>query len=128
MLLAARQSILTGGGSPTPLPYDAEIEYLESTGTQYIDTGVLCHKDNGFIATCEFLRNTSEVYPALIGAQASDSAWYECIWEDSGGVQASLNFSEIVSTQTVKTHNKFTASINFLNSLEVTLGDSKIYL
>lgn len=27
-----------GGGSV--LPYDAEIEYLESTGTQYIDTGV----------------------------------------------------------------------------------------
>jgi hypothetical protein len=24
---------------PTPLPYDAEIEYLESTGTQCIDTG-----------------------------------------------------------------------------------------
>lgn len=24
---------------PPPLPYDAEVEYLESTGTQYIDTG-----------------------------------------------------------------------------------------
>jgi len=23
-----------------PLPYDAEVEYLESTGTQYIDTGI----------------------------------------------------------------------------------------
>lgn len=27
-------------GSSSSLPYDAEIEYLESTGTQYIDTGV----------------------------------------------------------------------------------------
>lgn len=36
MLIAARQSFLTG----TKPPYDAEIEYLESTGTQYIDTGV----------------------------------------------------------------------------------------
>ena len=27
---------------PTPpLPYDAEVEYLESTGTQYIDTGIV---------------------------------------------------------------------------------------
>ena len=25
--------------APEPLPYDAEVEYLESTGTQYIDTG-----------------------------------------------------------------------------------------
>lgn len=23
-----------------PLPYDAELEYLESTGTQWIDTGI----------------------------------------------------------------------------------------
>lgn len=27
-------------GGVTPLPYDAEIEYLRSTGTQYIDTGL----------------------------------------------------------------------------------------
>ena len=25
---------------PAPLPYDAEVEYLESTGTQWIDTGI----------------------------------------------------------------------------------------
>lgn len=24
-----------------PKPYDAEVEYLESTGTQYIDTGIV---------------------------------------------------------------------------------------
>ena len=28
-----------------PLPYDAEVEYLESTGTQYIDTGIACNTD-----------------------------------------------------------------------------------
>lgn len=37
---------VTAGGvtlweKPNPLPYDAEVEYLESTGTQYIDTGVV---------------------------------------------------------------------------------------
>ena len=34
-----------GGGSS--LPYDAEIEYLESNGTQYIDTGIIA--DNGVL-------------------------------------------------------------------------------
>ena len=34
MLIAARNAILAGGAA---LPYDAEVEYLESTGTQYID-------------------------------------------------------------------------------------------
>jgi len=38
------QSVAIGGVTvwtkPSPLPYDAEVEYIESTGTQYIDTGV----------------------------------------------------------------------------------------
>ena len=28
-----------------PLPYDAEVEYLESSGTQYINTGITCNTD-----------------------------------------------------------------------------------
>ena len=28
------------GGDLSPLPYDAEIEYLEGTGTQWLDTGI----------------------------------------------------------------------------------------
>ena len=35
MLIAARNGFAVGKS----LPYDAEVEYLESTGTQYIDTG-----------------------------------------------------------------------------------------
>lgn len=35
------QRISQGGGEvEPPLPYDAEVEYLESTGTQYIDLGI----------------------------------------------------------------------------------------
>ena len=40
-----------GGGGGTPLPYDAEIEYLESTGTQWIDTGIVCRSYDGIKAT-----------------------------------------------------------------------------
>lgn len=39
-MIAARQ-IAFGKGAGAKKPYDAEIEYLESTGTQYIDTGTL---------------------------------------------------------------------------------------
>ena len=38
MMIAARNAFLMSGAK---LPYDAEVEYLESTGTQYIDTGVI---------------------------------------------------------------------------------------
>lgn len=46
------KSIAIGGVTvwerPNPLPYDAEVEYLESTGTQYIDTGVCPSNTTGF--------------------------------------------------------------------------------
>ena len=36
-----RQLMIASMGEPVPpLPYDAEVEYLEGTGTQYIDTGL----------------------------------------------------------------------------------------
>ena len=37
MIVAAHQTMLAPQGAP--LPYDAEVEFLESTGTQWIDTG-----------------------------------------------------------------------------------------
>lgn len=45
MIPGARQFFQKRGAAPVPLPYDAEVEYLESTGTQYIDTGVVCDQD-----------------------------------------------------------------------------------
>ena len=40
MLLGARQFFERRGSPTPPLPYDAEVQYLQSTGTQYILTGV----------------------------------------------------------------------------------------
>jgi len=37
VIVAAHQTML----APPALPYDAEVEYLESTGTQYVDTGFI---------------------------------------------------------------------------------------
>ena len=36
MLINLRNALMTG----KRLPYDAEVEYLESTGTQYINSGL----------------------------------------------------------------------------------------
>ena len=40
MLLGARQFFERRGAPTPPLPYDAEVESLESTGTQYMLTGI----------------------------------------------------------------------------------------
>jgi len=45
MLLGARMAMMAGGG----LPYDAEVEYLESTGTQWIDTGVTYSASSSYV-------------------------------------------------------------------------------
>ena len=45
MLIAARESF---AAARKRLPYDAEVEYLQSSGTQYIDTGVGGGSDTDF--------------------------------------------------------------------------------
>ena len=52
MLLGAKQFFERRGAPAPALPYDAEVEYLESTGTQWIDTQVL-GRDN-LKAVCRF--------------------------------------------------------------------------
>lgn len=43
--LMRRRALLGAGDS---LPYDAEVEYLQSSGTQYINTGIIGANDIGF--------------------------------------------------------------------------------
>ena len=58
------------------LPYDAEVEYLESAGTQWIDTGVNI-SDNDFVLSCD-MRSTSRgqsvVWARYFGSYVSESA------------------------------------------------------
>lgn len=46
MMIAARESF--AAAARKRLPYDAEVEYLQSSGTQYIDTGVGGGSDTDF--------------------------------------------------------------------------------
>ena len=57
MLVAAR----TAAWSGKALPYDAEVEYLESTGTQYIDTEYTNPEVRTVECRCKFLYKKSEL-------------------------------------------------------------------
>lgn len=60
-----------GGGSS--LPYDAEVEYLESTGTQWIDTGII--PTTTTYVRCKFV-NLSTTGEVIIGFHDTESnAW-----------------------------------------------------
>ena len=52
MIVAAHQTML----APPALPYDAEVEYLESTRTQYVDTGVAPKNVPGFAMSLDCMR------------------------------------------------------------------------
>lgn len=67
--VAMRNGMMRPSAAPTPpLPYDAEVEYLESTGTQYINTGIPGGPD--LLFTCRFKRSnvTSSTSKLIYGA------------------------------------------------------------
>lgn len=43
------------------VPYDAEVEYLESTGTQYIDTGIIGNTSLDTVVAADFAAPTSAI-------------------------------------------------------------------
>lgn len=70
MLINLRNALMTG----RRLPYDAEVEYLESTGTQWIDTGIVAGDDTTFSVR---FNCTSMVDTAIYGgrSQAQGRQW-----------------------------------------------------
>jgi hypothetical protein len=53
------------------LPYDAEIEYLESSGMQYIDTGIPLFSDMEMTITFQLKRNVNN--SSVIGSAVSEA-------------------------------------------------------
>lgn len=69
MIELARRRMMMGGSAK---PYDAEVEYLESTGTQYIDTGATWFGDDYEIRINFFLTDSTFVsHNVAFGAQDS---------------------------------------------------------
>ena len=65
MELAARTGAWTPSGAP--LPYDAEVEYLESTRTQLIDTGYVLSASDRIVVQVYFQANDTGGFMAILG-------------------------------------------------------------
>lgn len=70
MLIAARNAILAGAA----LPYDAEVEHLESTGTQYIDTGIVLKPNYKYEVTfsCTSTNTDSKMFFGMYSWRSQD--------------------------------------------------------
>lgn len=118
MLIAARQ-FFTG----KKLPYDAEVEYLESTGTQCIDTGIRCEADVGFSIDALFPNApVAGTYPVVIGAQYSDYSHWISVWAENTELRAGTESSTI----SIPFFTRFAASLNFNNSQRVVVGAQSV--
>lgn len=88
--------VFDGIGGTTPvLPYDAEIEYLQASGTQYIDTGIngqavtrfvvngYCYANNG--NNTQLLGGTAQGAGTFFGARTNGTRtnWY-CMYNGTG--------------------------------------------
>lgn len=91
------------------LPYDAEIEYLESTGTQYIDTGIIPDSNTG-IEIVVSTSNSTDQY--LVGLRDTDGNTRWTIGKSSQYYYGYGNYAPVVS----RNDNTFVAELNYLNS------------
>lgn len=97
-------------GSPA-LPYDAEVEYLQSNGTQYIDTG--------FVPD-----DTSGIYTKCVCIEKKQNAVVTGVREDTRDTRFMINFSSTLEISwniytSVKSYSKdldYEIENNFLNS------------
>ena len=71
MMVGARTAAWAKSGAP--LPYDAEVEYLESTGTQWIDTGKVL-SSTGFAYDADILFKRTDNCQVFGGRTVADNS------------------------------------------------------
>lgn len=119
-MIAAHQTML----APPALPYDAEVEYLESTGTQYVDTGIVPTDTTGFVVRAISMP-TGEGNNRLIGCQDGQ---VRCLF--SGSPKTTTNsffgWNAAVGHLGNYSNSELVASLNFLNDRTAVLnGETK---
>ena len=102
--------------------YYIPIEYLESTGTQYIDTGLFIDDTYGFSVTSQ-KSQTGNIDSVVIGVKGSgDSRW---AYNPGKACYLSWNTPETISG--VDLNKLHTISMNFLNDRKrIVDGESKL--
>lgn len=99
----------------SPLPYDAEVNYLESTGTQYIDIGVIPTNKHGFRVSCYVPRNAGggSYNDRVIGIHGT-SRWLLSIHDNAK--TTFFGWNNAYSNLGIYYNTNVVADLNYLNS------------
>lgn len=116
-----RRRLMMGQGEPEQKPYDSEVEYLQSDGNQYIDTGIiLTSKIFDLHVDCAVM--SGQLHPTVLGAIGrSGTSSIPLAYNDDGHpyTQIGSNYVKLYDT------NKFGSTIVHYRSW----GDgSRIYI
>ena len=85
------------GGGSAPLPYDAEIEYLQSSGTQWIDTG--------------YKSNNIDSFELIIVTDGTSN-----YMGSNGNLQVDLSYGKNLGKRNIKvTHSENYGPITYVN-------------
>lgn len=89
-------------------PYDAEVEYLQSDGNQYIDTNIVLTKNYAITIDCAVISGTS--FPTVLGAMSENNQFSIPLALNNSGnpytqVGGARSFATLYST------NKFGSTI-----------------
>ena len=81
-------------GTILPSTYQ-EVEYIESTGTQYIDTGVIPSSTTNIIMDFEYISGESGKYIPLIGERLTVGSNMFGIWINDSTKEIAINFGTV---------------------------------
>ena len=102
-----RRRLMMGQGGAEPKPYDAEVEYLQSDGNQYIDTNIVLTKNYAITIDCAVISGSS--FPTVLGALSPSSFSIPIGFNNSGNpytqVGGGNSYASLYST------NKFGSTI-----------------
>lgn len=89
------------------LPYNSKVEYLQSSGTQYIDTGILPDVDTNFVVDLQMIETpSSDNY--ILGKYGSSQEFY--LYASSGKYRYAWSSSNRTTTLSIDT-NRHTISM-----------------
>lgn len=93
---------------PQPVSYDSEIEYLQSSGTQFVDTGVIPNSETGIYIKVTKL-NTQDTYMCGLRDTTGNTRW--CV-----GNIPYYGYVTYASNRSVANNTTYTAYLNYLNN------------
>jgi len=110
------------------LPYDYEVEYLESSGTQWIDTGIAASVNKTFMLRMMFTNNssTTQVFFGIWFTTETPKPQKQAyIKSNNTLVINGLNVCSAYSNQAITSNTKFDI---YLSSYSTTATNASLYL